>query len=120
MQDAMQAILGTRARKPTQRLSIWCRFKPEKHRRAILAHYLLRKLEEATYESLEGKGNREVEVMKKWMSWQGIAKARSRKDLIDQMERAENNYFRTIATKHLGKPRRALYPRQSRHRELFA
>ncbi len=39
-----------------------CGFEPEKHRRAILAHNLLRKLEEATEESLEGEGNREVDA----------------------------------------------------------
>ncbi len=56
MQDVMQTILGTWARKHTRRLSILCGFEPEKHRRAILAHNLLRKLEEATEESLEGEG----------------------------------------------------------------
>ncbi len=85
-----------------------------KHRRAILAHNLLRKLEEATDESLEGEGNREVDVMKQWTSWQGIAKERSGKDLVDQMD------SRRIATKHLGKPHSALHLRQSRHRVLCA
>ncbi len=39
-----------------------CGFEPEKHRRAILAHNLLRKLEEATEESLEGEGNQEADI----------------------------------------------------------
>ncbi len=53
MQDAVQAILGTWARKHTRRLSILCGSEPEKHRRAIFAHNLLRKLEEATDEQTE-------------------------------------------------------------------
>ncbi len=120
MQDVMQAILGTWARKHTRRLSILCGFEPEKHRRAILAHNLLRKLEEVTEESLEGEGNQEADIMKQWMRWQGIAKERSGKDLVDQMERAEEKYSRRIATKHLGKPHSALHLRQSRHRVLCA
>ncbi len=100
----MQAILCTWGRKHTQRLSILCGFEPEKHRRAILAHNVLRKLEEATDESLEGKGNRKVEVMKQWIRWQSIAKARSRKDLVHQVEGAEDKYSKRIATKHLGSP----------------
>ncbi len=94
MQDVMQAMLGTWARKHTRRLSILCGFEPENHRRRILAHNLLRKLEEATEESLEGEGTREADVMTQWMRWQGIAKERSGKDLVDQMERAEEKYLR--------------------------
>ncbi len=78
MHDALQAIL-----KHAKRLSDLSR----KDRRAILPHGSLRKLENTTDERLEWKENREVEVMQQWMRWQGVAKARSRKDIIDQMER---------------------------------
>ncbi len=65
---------------------------------------MLRKLEEATEESLEGEGNPEADIMKQWMRSKGIAKERFGKDLVNQMERAEEKYSRRIATKHLGKP----------------
>ncbi len=46
------------------------------------------------------------------------SKREIRKDLVDQMERAEEKYSRRIAIKHLGKPHSALQLRQSRHRVL--
>ncbi len=66
------------------------------------------------------KEDLEMKVMKEWMIWQYTSKSRPRKELVTQMERAEEQYQRKIILPPPGKTHNALRLRESRHRTLCA